>query len=160
MPFKRARLQRAHQGPFKGRSRAFQGPFKGLFKRARLQRLIKGLSRAFQGSYKGPFNGLLQAKAEYLDLAAAFEQEADPKILAQGKHACDISAMTETTVMAVLAFKKEKDKGKLRTMMQQVIKHLKEVQATYVAPHDNMGQPTAILHEALKKRIAAALRLR
>ena len=60
----------------------------------------------------------------------------------------------------MLAFKKEKDKGKLRTLMQGVVKHVRDVQSTYVEPTDKVSQPTAILHEALKKRIAAALRLR
>ena len=93
-------------------------------------------------------------------MCGSFEKPVDADLISKGKKVCDISASTECTVMAVLAFKKEKDKGKLRSLMQSVVKHVKEIQASYVGPTDNASQPTAILHDALKKRIAAALRLR
>ena len=84
----------------------------------------------------------------------------DADLFAKGKEHCILSAATECTVMAVLAFKNESDKAKLRTVMQGVVRHLKMVQASFADPQDAVGAPTSILHDCLKKRIAAALKLR
>jgi hypothetical protein len=101
-----------------------------------------------------------QAKTHYLDLISQLGGSKDADLVLAGKHQCVISAATETTALAMVALTKEKDKGKLRALMQSVVKHIRDVQSTYVDPTDKISQPTSILHEALKKRIAAALKLR
>jgi hypothetical protein len=81
-------------------------------------------------------------------------------MLTLGKKYCDTSAATECTFLAIMAFKKEQEKGKLRSLMQKVVSQLKVAQQSYAEPTDLPLQPTAILHDTLKKRIALALKWR
>jgi hypothetical protein len=94
-------------------------------------------------------------------LCGGFEAECQEKLIADSTLQLQISLLTEATALASAQIDLlQADKAKLRSVLQSVIKHIKSIKALYANAAQSAEPVTKGLHEILRQKIAAGLKLK